>query len=112
VTSIKPIKIYVDESVSIAIVEGLKRRGVNAFSAKDLGKLGLTDEEQLRVAVDNQAVIFTHDADFLRIAINEPHIGVIYVHQQKLSIGECVKKLKIIVETKSAQEMHNQIIFL
>lgn len=43
---IKAIKIYADESVNIAIVEGLKRRGVNAFSAKDLGKLGLTDEEQ------------------------------------------------------------------
>jgi predicted nuclease of predicted toxin-antitoxin system len=96
----------------MAIVEGLKRRGVNAFSAKDLGKLGLTDEEQLQVAVENQAVIFTHDADFLRIAMNKPHFGIIYVHQQKLSIGECVKRLKIIAETKSTQEMQNKIIFL
>lgn len=29
----KRIKIYADESVNIAIVEGLKRRGVEAFSA-------------------------------------------------------------------------------
>ena len=111
-TSIKPIKIYADESVSIAIVEGLKRRGVNAFSAKDLGKLGLTDEEQLEVAVQNQAVIFTHDADFLRIALDKPHLGIIYVHQQKLTIGECIKRLRIIAQTKSMQEMQNKIVFL
>jgi len=106
------IKIYADESVNIAIVDGLKRRGVNAFSAKDLGKLGLTDEEQLKTAVQNQAVIFTHDVDFIRIATSKNHWGLIYVHQQKLAIGECIKRLKIIAETKTPKEMRNQIIFL
>jgi predicted nuclease of predicted toxin-antitoxin system len=106
------IKIYVDESVNVAIVEGLKRRGVNAFSAKDLGKLGLTDEEQLKTAIQNQAAIFTHDVDFIKTAINKKHLGIIYVHQQKLTIGECIKKLKFIAETKTAEEMQNQILFL
>jgi predicted nuclease of predicted toxin-antitoxin system len=41
---------------------------VRAFSAKDLGRLGMTDEEQLKTAIKNKAVIFTNDADFLRIA--------------------------------------------
>ncbi len=96
----------------MAIVEGLKRRGVNIISAKDLGKLGLTDEEQLAVAFEHQAVIFTCDADFLRMALSKPHLGLIYVHQQKLLIGECIRRLKIIAATKSAQEMQNRILFL
>ena len=29
------IRIYTDESVNIAVVEGLKRRGIDAFSARD-----------------------------------------------------------------------------
>ena len=107
-----PLKIYADESVNIAIVEGLKRRGINAFSAKDLGKLGLTDEEQVKTAIQNQAVVFTHDADFIKISINKSHSGIIYVHQQKLTIGECIKKLKLMAETKTPQEMANQIVFL
>jgi predicted nuclease of predicted toxin-antitoxin system len=111
-TPIKPVEIYADESVNIAIVEGLKRRGVNIFSAKDLQKLGLTDDEQLEVAVEYHAVIFTCDADFLRLALSRPHLGIIYVHQQKLTIGECIKRLKTIVQTMSAQEMVNQIVFL
>ena len=106
------IKIYADESVNVAIVEGLKRRGVKAFSAKDLGKLGLTDEEQLQTAILNQAVIFTHDVDFLKMALTKRHCGIIYIHQQKLTIGDCIRKLKLITETKTQQEMANQIIFL
>ena len=90
----------------------MKRRGVEAFSAKDIDKLGLTDEEQIEVAVNKQAVIFTHDVDFLRIALHKQHSGIIYVHQQKLSVGECIGRLKAIAETKSAEEMRNRIIFL
>ena len=80
------IRIYTDESVDVAIAQGLQRRGVEAFSARDRDKLGLTDEEQLILAREEKATIFTHDTDFLRIAaqwIDEgrTHCGVIYCHQ-------------------------------
>ena len=71
------ISIYTDESVDIAIAEGLKRRGVNAFSARDKGNLGLTDEEQLIYAGKEKAAIFTHDTDFLRIAARWMKEGLI-----------------------------------
>jgi len=90
----------------------LKRRGVEAFSAKEIDKLGLTDEEQIEVATKKQAVIFTHDVDFLRIALHKQHPGIIYIHQQKLTIGECVRRLKAIAETKSPEEMRNRVVFL
>jgi predicted nuclease of predicted toxin-antitoxin system len=90
----------------------LKRRGVEAFSAKDTGKLGLTDEQQIEVATANRAIIFTHDVDFLRMASQREHPGIIYVHQQKLSVGECIKRIKAIVETRSSEGMRNQIVFL
>jgi len=106
------MKIYADESVNTAIVEGLRRRGVDAFSAKDIGKLGLTNEQQIKVAAANRAVIFTHDVDFLRMARQKHHLGIIYVHQQKLTVAECIKRLKAIAETKSPAEMRDQIIFL
>ncbi len=59
------IRIYTDESVNVFIAEGLKRRGIDAFSARDAGNLALTDEEQLIYACDEKATIFTHDVDFL-----------------------------------------------
>ncbi|MFP3952309.1 MAG: DUF5615 family PIN-like protein [Candidatus Bathyarchaeia archaeon] len=106
------MRIYADESVNVAIVEGLKRRGIDAFSTKDIDKLGLTDQQQIDEATEKQAAIFTHDVDFLRIAIHRKHPGIIYVHQQKYTIGECIKRLKLIAKTKTREEMRNQTIFL
>jgi len=37
---------------------------------------------------------------------------MIYVHQQKLTIGEIIKRLKTIAQTKTPEEMKNKIIFL
>jgi len=85
---------------------------VDVFSAKDIGKLGLSDEEQIKVAAANRAVIFTHDVDFLRMARREYHSGIIYVHQQKLTVAECIKRLKAVAETKATDEMCNQVFFL
>jgi len=98
--------------VNIAIVEGLKRRGVDILSAGELGKLGLTDDQQISVAKTNRAILFTHDADFLRIACHKRQPGIIYVHQQKFSVGECIKRIKAITETKEPAEMRNRIVFL
>src|SRR5574341_1429641 len=105
------IRIYADENVNVAIIEGLRRRGVEAWSAMDKGKLGLTDEEQLRYALEERATIFTHDDDFLSMVAESgiDHCGIIYVHQEHLSIGECIRRLKSIVETMSSEEMRNRI---
>ncbi len=64
------------------------------------------------MAAECSAVIFTHDADFLSLAVNRQHDGVIFVHRQKYSVGECIRKLRIVAETKSAHQMKNQIFFL
>ena len=64
----EPVRIYTDESVPVAVAEGLKRRGVDAWSAYEAGNVELTDEEQLAHACKEQAAIFTHDDDFLRLA--------------------------------------------
>ncbi|MCR4292030.1 MAG: DUF5615 family PIN-like protein [Candidatus Kuenenia sp.] len=71
---------YTNESVNVAVAEGLKRRGVKVVSARDAGNLGLTDKEQLDYARRNNFVIVTHDDDFLSIAMKFEHKGIVYVH--------------------------------
>lgn len=111
------IRIYTDESVDVAIAQGLQRRGVDAFSARERGKLGLTDEEQLIFAREEKATIFTHDADFLRIAARwvdegRTHCGVIYCHQTAYGIGDCIRNLKILATILASEYMINHIEFL
>jgi hypothetical protein len=111
------IRIYTNESVDVAIAEGLKRRGVGAFSARDTGNLGLTDEEQLVYAGKEKAAIFTHDTDFLRIGARwmeerTAHHGIIYCHPKSYSIGECLRKLRVLTSVLTAEDMINHIEFL
>jgi len=64
------LKIYTDENVDIRIAEGLRKRGVKAFSAMERRMIGTTDLEHFKYAAEIKAVIFTHDHHFLEIANN------------------------------------------
>ena len=112
-----PLKIYTNESVPVAVAAGLKRRGIDAISARDSGNLGLSDAQQLAYAHQEKAIIFSHDDDFLRLAhqwmlAGRPHSGIIYVHQEKMGIGECVKHLEEIALLFEYEEFVNHIEFL
>lgn len=113
-----PLKIYTNESVPVAIAAGLKRRGIDAISARDSGNLGLSDEEQLEYAHNQRAVIFTHDDDFLRLARlwarhrGRPHSGVIYVHQEKFTVGERIRRLTEVASIFDPGDFLNHIEFL
>lgn len=112
-----PVKIYTDESVPVTVAAGLQRRHVMAVSARDMGNLGLTDEEQLAFATARQMAIFTHDTDFLRLAAvrsesGHEHWGIIYVHQDRVSIGDCIHRLKEIADLLEPEDLHNHIEFL
>lgn len=111
------VRIYTNESVNVTIAEGLKRRGVDAFSARDKANLGLTDEEQLVYAEKQKAAVFTHDADFLRIAARwmeegRTHHGIIYCYQKSYPIGELVRRLKVLTSVLTNEDMVNHIEFL
>ncbi len=111
------VRIYTNESVNVTIVEGLRRRGVDASSARDTDNLGLTDEEQLSYGCKEKSTIFTHDTDFLQIGARwmeegKTHHGIIYCHQKRYSIGECVRKLRMLTSLLSSEDMVDHIEFL
>ena len=106
------LKFYLNESVNIAVANGLIRRDVEAISAKDIGNLGLSDEERLTYAIKNNLVIITHDADFLSMAMNFKHKGIVYIHQQKYGIGDLIRRLKLLWEIAELEDMLNHIEFL
>ncbi len=103
---------YTNESVNVAIAEGLKRRGVKIVSARDVGNLGLSDKEQLEYAAEKNFVIVTHDDDFLSMAKQHNHKGLVYVHQQKYSVGNLIRKLKLLWDIAEQKEMANHVEFL
>lgn len=111
------MKIYCDENIESAIVEGLKRRGIEVISARDTEDLGEDDEYHLKRASELGAVILTHDVDFLKIAHQwrqegKKHKGILYAHPLDLSLGECIRRVELITQVLSEEEMEDYIEFL
>jgi hypothetical protein len=111
------LRLYLDEDVPVAIADGLRLQGVDAWTARDAGMLGADDREQLAYAVTKGAAIFSHDDDMLRIASEmhrrgDSHAGVVFAPRRKHRIGECIRRLERLARRLSAEEMRNRIEFL
>jgi predicted nuclease of predicted toxin-antitoxin system len=61
------IKFHLDENVSNAVAEGLRRRGIDVTTTPEQTLMGASDPEQLAFALKQQRVIFTQDDDFLKL---------------------------------------------
>jgi predicted nuclease of predicted toxin-antitoxin system len=61
------IRFHLDENVSNAIAESLRRRGIDVTTTPSAGLMGFSDEEQIAFALEQNRVIFTQDTDFLRL---------------------------------------------
>jgi predicted nuclease of predicted toxin-antitoxin system len=109
----KQIKFHLDESVSKAIANGLRVRGIDVTFAPEEGLIGATDEQQLAYALSEKRVIFTFDDDFLRLAsLGIEHYGIIYARQQRQSIGKIISDLVLVWECLDPEYMYNNIEFL
>ena len=106
------LKFYMDEHVDRAVADGLQRRGVDVLRAQDVGMHPATDDAHLQLARREGRVIFTQDADFLRLhALGTTHAGIIYAPQHT-PIGSIVRSLMLIYEVLPPEEMVNHVEFL
>ena len=109
----KKIKFHLDESVSNAIANGLRKRGINVTTSPEEGLMGVSDREQLAFALSQQRVIFTFDDDFLGLASTGlEHSGIIYTRQQRQSIGQIISDLVLVWECLDPEYMYGRIEFL
>jgi predicted nuclease of predicted toxin-antitoxin system len=110
------IKILIDEDVWIGLVEALRQAGYDAVSVSELGRKGLSDEEQLAYAVSEGRAIITHNIqDFAPLAEiyfqqHRPHAGILVVRQfQK---GELLRRALALLEPLTPETLANTLRFI
>ena len=111
------IRLYMDHHVKAAITEGLRRRGVDAFTCLEDGTDQADDGHILQRAAELGRAVFTQDDDFLGLADewleNERDFaGVIYAHQLGITIGQAIRDLELLAKVLEPEEMQNRIEFL
>jgi len=106
------IRLYADEHVAKAIVKGLRQRGVDVSTIGEAGLLSTADEVLLARAQADGRVVFTHDADFLRLhSAGVGHAGIIYAAGE-LPVDEVIRRLMLIVPVVDSEEMKGHVEFL
>lgn len=106
------LRFYMDEHVPKAVTEGLRRRGVDVITVQELGLQAAEDAHHLEHAAQDGRVVFTQDADFLRLhASGTPHQGIVYAHQQTPA-SHILRSLMLLHDVLSPDDMVRHVEFL
>lgn len=106
------VRFYLDEHVPKAVAMGLRSRGTDVITVADAGMLGASDEDHLSLALRERRVIFTQDADFLRLhAAGADHAGIAFA-TQGIRVGSILQGLLLIHQLLDADEMRGHVEFL
>lgn len=112
-----PLKLYMDQHVPRAITLGLRLRQVEVLTAYEDHAHEMADPDLLDRATSLGRVLFTQDDDLLAEATRRQQAGiafggVIYAHQQDISIGECVQDLDVIAAAGTEADVASQVLYL
>ena len=103
------IRFYLDENVPVVVASQLRRRAIDAVTVRDLALLGDSDLNHLKRATEMNCVLCTHDVDYLELAINTKHNGIIFGQQHRHSIGDWVRFLELVHTVYSVDDMQNRV---
>ncbi len=103
------IRLYVDEdAMARTLVQGLRARGVDLITVLDAGMSEQDDSAQLEHAAAQGRVLYTFNVGHFYqlhseyLAQGKNHAGIIVVHRQRYSVGEQIRRLLKVINTKSA----------
>lgn len=111
-----PPTLYLDENVHKQVASSLRLRGYSVISAHEEENWGLSDNEQLEVAINKESAIFTFDPrDFILlhkkyIQEGRDHYGIIVSDQ--ITIGKTVNKLSNLLLERTNEELKGQLLWL
>ena len=111
------IRLYLDEdTISRALIRSLRARQVDILTAQETGLLGMSDEEQLRFAAQENRTLFTFNTrDFVQLhqiylEEDKHHAGIVVSDQ--LQVGLLTKRLLKLLDAKTGVEMQDWLEFL
>jgi predicted nuclease of predicted toxin-antitoxin system len=111
------LALYMDEHIHKSITTGLRQRGIDVLTVQEDNHAGTSDQIILDRSTKLERVIFTQDDDFLAIAHRRQtkgifFSGVIYAHQQNVTVGDCIRDLEMITQVCEPKDCYNYVQYL
>jgi hypothetical protein len=109
--------LYLDHHVRREVAEGLRARGVDVLTAYEDDHHDVTDPELLDRATALGRVLFSQDDDLLVEAHQRQQEGrlfggVVYAHQLRITLGDCLADLELLAKTATSDDVANLVLFL
>lgn len=106
-----------DVHVPRAITEGLRLRNADVLTAQEDGATRLADLDLLNRAAELGRILFTRDADLLaeataRQRAGRMFAGLVYAHQLRVSVGQCVHDLDLIAVAADPSDLAGRVEYL
>ncbi len=106
-----------DVHVRRPVTTALRLRGVDVLTAQDDGTARWDDDDLLDRAMERGRVLFSQDDDLLQEATarqrrGTPFAGVIYAHQQNITVRRTIDDLELIAKACDLEELENRVVFL
>ncbi len=98
------MKLLADENIEREFIEALRDADFEVLSIRE-SYVGIADDEILQIAVDEEAVVLTHDTDFgeLVFRFNLKSHGVILLRVHGLSLAEKIDKTILAIREHAAE---------
>jgi predicted nuclease of predicted toxin-antitoxin system len=109
-------KVYLDEDVDILVAHLLTARGLDLTTAREQKMLGKTDPEQLLFATSLERCFLTHNRlDFEQLHTNylingQEHRGILIAKRR--NSYEIAERIAILLDTLTADEIANQLLYI
>lgn len=106
-----------DVHVRYAVTTELRLRGVDVLTAQEDGTTRLPDPALLDRATALDRVLFSQDHDLLIEAVRRQRAkiafaGVIYAHQRRITVGQCVNDLTLIAQAGEPADCADRVTYL
>ena len=108
--------VYTDEDIANLVAILLRSRGWDILTTIEAGMSGYSDDEQLAYAVSENRCLLTHNrVDYERLhlsylQVERQHSGIIVTPQN--NAHEIAKRVSIILNTLTADEICNQLLYV
>jgi predicted nuclease of predicted toxin-antitoxin system len=110
------IAFFLDEDIHEGLAAALRRKGIDAVSARECGRQEAKDDEQLTFAASQQRALVTFNlVDFEVLADvyfgqDKEHFGIIVSPQR--SLRETLRRLVSLTERFTRESLLNQLVYL
>ena len=108
------VALYMDVHAPRAITRALRVKGIDVLTAQEDGAAELEDGPLLDRVGSLGRALFTRDEDFLAEADHRQgrggtFAGVIYGHQLRVGIGQCIADLELIAKACDPSELAGRV---